>query len=88
MNNATPIAAAWNAILAVVAALDLLYGSGKIAGAIIAGMFIAAIAAALAARFVDTITDVLPWATAFSGTLFAIGYWGFRAMVWLDQAAA
>lgn len=85
MNRGTPLAIVWNTILIILAAGDLIYGSGKVAAAIIGGMLVGGVLAVLAGRLTNAIAETLPWASAASGTIFTVIYWMLRVKIWLDQ---
>lgn len=79
-----PIAGIWNAVLVTVAVLDLSYGSGKLAAAIIGSMMVTAVLAGLASSLAEGIVEALPFLTGSVGTIGLVIYWILRVDVWLS----
>jgi hypothetical protein len=77
----------WNAALVTVAALDLLFGGGGLAAAIIGSMVVTAVLTGLAASVAESIAEALPFLTGSIGTLSMVVYWIFRVDVWISKLA-
>jgi hypothetical protein len=77
----------WNAGLVIVAALDLAYGNGHLAGAIIGSMVVTALLAGMAASVAESIVEALPFLTGSVGTISMVVYWFFRVDIWIHKLA-